>query len=208
MKALFIPAKLKSEIDKYEISKISKKLPKKIAVAYSIQYEDIALKIKNFLSKSHGITSFVQVLGCSKPNFSKGTQAVLLITDGKFHGISLALQTKLPIYILYKNRLTKISEQDIEILEKKQKASYLKFLNADKIGILISTKPGQQNLKKALETKNKIKNKKSYLFISNNIDVNEFENFGLDSWVNTACPRLDMESSRIINIKRIENVEE
>ena len=169
------------------------------------QYEDIALKIKDFLSKDHKITSFIQILGCSKPNFSKNTQAVLLITDGKFHGISLALQAKLPIYILYKNKLTKISEQDIEILEKKQKTSYLKFLNADKIGILISTKPGQQNLKKALETKNKIKNKKSYLFISNNIDVNEFENFGLNSWLNTACPRLDMESNKIINVDNIKS---
>ena len=106
---------------------------------------------------------------------------------------------------MYKNKLTKISEQDIEILEKKQKTSYLKFLNADKISILISTKPGQQNLKKALETKNKIKNKKSYLFISNNIDVNEFENFGLDSWVNTACPRLDMEDGRIINFDNLKS---
>ena len=202
MKTLFIPAKLKSEINKSEISKISKKLPKKIAIAYSVQYADIALKIKDFF---HKITSFIQVLGCSKPNFSKNTQAVLLITDGKFHGISLALQAKLPIYILYKNKLTKISEQDIEILEKKQKTSYLKFLNADKISILISTKPGQQNLKKALETKNKIKNKKSYLFISNNIDVNEFENFGLNSWLNTACPRLDMESNKIINVDNIKS---
>ena len=35
MKTLFIPSKLKSEVNKSEISKISRKLPKKIAVAYS-----------------------------------------------------------------------------------------------------------------------------------------------------------------------------
>ncbi|MCK4553158.1 diphthamide synthesis protein [Candidatus Pacearchaeota archaeon] len=48
-----------------------------------------------------------------------------------------------------------------------------------------------------------MKNKKSYLFISNNINTSEFENFGLDSWVNTACPRLDMEDNRIVNISKL-----
>lgn len=203
MKTILIPAKIKSKIDKSKILEISKKLPKNIAIAYSIQYKDIAIEIRNILSKNHKITKLIQVLGCSKPKFSKDTSAILLISDGKFHAISLAYETKLLVYILENNQLTKISERDIEILGKKQKASYLKFLNADKIGILVSTKPGQQNLKKALEFKKKLKNKISYLFISNNINVNEFENFGLNSWVNTACPRLDMEKSSIININRL-----
>lgn len=203
MKTLFIPAKIKSKANKPKILEISKKLPKNIAIAYSIQYKDIAFEIKDILSKTHKITKLVQVLGCSKPNFSKNTKAILLISSGKFHAIPLGIETKLPIYILEHNILRKISKQDIESFKKKQKASYLKFLNADKIGILVSTKPGQQNLKKALELKKKIKNKKSYLFISNTIDVNEFENFGLSSWVNTACPRLDMDHSSIINRDKI-----
>jgi len=88
-------------------------------------------------------------------------------------------------------------------LEKKQKASYVRFLNANKIGILISTKPGQENLKKALEFKKKQKLKKSYLFIANNIDGAEFENFPqIQSWVNTACPRLDM-NSNVVNLDKI-----
>jgi len=203
MKTLFIPAKLKSNINKSKILFISKKLPKNIAIAYSIQYQDTALEISHILSKEHEITKLTQVLGCSKPNFPKNTQAILLIGDGRFHATSLALETKLPIYILENNQLIKISEKEIEILKKKQKASYLKFLNADKIGILVSTKPGQQNLKKALELKRELKDKRAYLFITNTINVNEFENFGLDSWVNTACPRLDMEDVRIVNIDRI-----
>ena len=76
----------------------------------------------------------------------------------------------------------------------------MKYLNADKVGILISTKPGQQNLKKAIEFKKHLKNKTSYLFIANNINPNEFENFGILSWVNTACPKLDFDLP-IINIR-------
>ncbi len=218
MKTIFIPAKIKSKVNKSKILSLSKELPKEISIAYSIQYKDVAFEIKNILSfgsqrrangkftslsKTHKITKLIQVLGCSKPTFPKNTKAVLLISSGKFHAVSLAIESGLPIYTLEYNQLRKISEKDIESFKKKQKTSYLKFLHADKIGILVSTKSGQQNLKKAIDFKKKTKEKKSYLFISNDIDTREFENFGLNSWVNTACPRLDMNDSSVINVNRI-----
>jgi len=199
MKTIFIPAKYKSKVNKSKIKSLSKKLPKNIAIAYSIQYKDIAFEIKTLLSNN--TTRITQVLGCSKLKFPRNTQAILLIGSGRFHALSLAKETKLPIYILENNKLTKVSKQELELFERRQRASYVKFLNSEKIGVLVSTKPGQQNLKKALNFKKKSK-KQAYLFISNDINTNEFENFTLDCWVNTACPRLDMDSS-IINIDKI-----
>ena len=201
MKTLFIPAKIKFRLDEEKIKSLSKELPENLAIAYSIQYEDTAHKIQQILKNK--VTKVIQVLGCSKPSFSKNTKAILLISDGKFHAVSLAQETKLPVYLLENNQLTKISKNDIENLEKKQKAGYVKFLNADKVGILVSTKSGQQNLKQALDFKRKLKNKSSYLFICNNVDTSEFQNFGLDSWVNTACRRLDLENTSIVNIDKI-----
>ncbi len=201
MKTLFIKAKSKSKVNTKKIKGISTKLPKNIAVVYSIQFEDVAKKIREILSEKHRITCFMQVLGCSNPKFSKDTQAILLIGSGRFHAISLANNSLLPIYILEKNNLSKITEQDIIGLQKRKKASYSKFLHANKVGILISTKPGQNRLKKSLDIKNKLK-KKSYLFLSNNINTQEFENFPIASYINTACPRLDMDSS-IINMQDI-----
>jgi 2-(3-amino-3-carboxypropyl)histidine synthase len=199
MKMLFIPAKINQEINEEKISKLN--LPINIAIAYSIQYKEIALKIKNILSKNHKITSMVQVLGCSSPKFPRETKAIILVSSGKFHGISLAATTEIPVYILEQNEIKKISQEEVDLFHKRKKVSYLKFLNAEKVGILISTKPGQENLKKSLNLK--LKNKNSYLFISNNIDTKEFENFGINSWINTACPRLDFDSS-IINIQDLE----
>lgn len=203
MKTLFIHAKINFKVDKSRINSISKKLPKNIAIAYSIQYQEIAKEIKKILSKNHKITKFIQILGCSQPVFLKSTKAILLISSGKFHAISLAFETKIPVYVLEDNHLKKISKKEVEILEKKQKASYVKFLNSNKIGILVSTKPGQQNMKKALNLKKTIKDKNSYLFLCNNININEFENFEIDSWVNTACRRVDLDDSSIINITKI-----
>jgi len=202
MKTIFIPSKLKSKVNKSKILKISKELPKNIAIAYSIQYQSQAKEIKQLISKTHKITKFIQVLGCSQPKIQKNTKAILLIGDGKFHATSLAYETKLPVYILNRNKLEKISKDEIEILGKRQKTAYVKFLNSDKVGILISTKPGQENLRKALEFRKKLK-KPSYLFICNNINTDEFENFGLSSWVNTACPRMDMNTDSIINLSKL-----
>jgi len=198
MKTLFVPAKIHSDFNEKKIAELN--LPINIAIAYSIQYKEVAQKIKDILSKKHKITSMIQVLGCSSPKFSEETETILLVSSGKFHGISLAASTNLPVYILESNEMKKISNEEIESFNKRKKISYMKFLNAEKVGILISTKPGQENLKKALALK--LKNKSPYLFLGNNIDVKEFENFGINSWVNTACPRLDFDSS-IINLESL-----
>ncbi len=197
MKTLFIPATVNSEINLQKIKQL--KLPRKIAIAYSIQYKEIALEIKKILSENHNITSFIQVLGCSKPKF-KDTEAILLISSGEFHGISLEAESNIPVYVFESNNLRKISNEEINSFKKKKLASYIRYLNSEKIGILVSTKPGQENLNEALFLRSKLKNKNSYLFIVNEVNTREFENFpDVQSWVNTACPRLDFDAS-VINI--------
>jgi diphthamide biosynthesis enzyme Dph1/Dph2-like protein len=201
MKTLFIPAKIKSKIEKSKIINFSKKLPKNIGIAYSIQYKNTALEIKKILS-NHKITKFTQILGCSNIKFPKNTEAILVITSGMFHILSMALKNNLPVFRIEKDNIKKISREDIKKIRRKQKASYVNFLNSNRIGVLVSTKSGQQNLKKALEFSKKIK-KQSYIFIGNNLNINEFENYEIEHWVNTACPRLDVDSSKIINISQI-----
>ena len=82
----------------------------------------------------------------------------------------------------------------------RKKLFHIIYLNAKNVGILVSTKPGQQKITKAIELKEKLPNKRKYLFIGNELDTKEFENFQLDCWINSACPRMDMNSLSIINI--------
>ncbi len=192
MKTIFIPAKINSEVNARKIQSL--KLPENTAIAYSIQYKDIAKQICDILSKKYNITGLIQVLGCSKPKIPKDTDAILLISSGEFHAVSLAFETRLPIYILQSDKLRKISDEDVYAFEKQKLASYMKFLDSEKIGILISTKPGQENLKKAIDLRKKLKDKQSYLFLNNELDTRQFENFSeIQGWINTACPRLDFE---------------
>ena len=55
MKTLFIPAKSKSTVNKNKILDISKKLPKNLAIAYSIQFQEIANEIKDLVIEAESL---------------------------------------------------------------------------------------------------------------------------------------------------------
>jgi diphthamide biosynthesis enzyme Dph1/Dph2-like protein len=204
MKVLFIESKLKDlelNLDSNEISK----LPKKIFLAYSIQYKDLAIKLKELLQKNKiKVSNFKQVLGCS---IVKCKDPVLLVGSGKFHAINLYLQVP-KVFILEGNKISQTDSSEIEKLKNKRKAALLKFLSGKNIGILVSYKPGQKNFNLALKIKKYLikKGKNAYIFIGNNINVNEFENFNIDSWVNTACMGLSLDNPNIINYRELASV--
>ncbi|HKL23607.1 MAG TPA: diphthamide synthesis protein [Candidatus Nanoarchaeia archaeon] len=204
MKTLFVPVKLKNEPNYDSLKKLIGKIPeKKLALCFSNQFIDIAQKI---YKKFPGFVYKTQVLGCSNPKFPREVEGILIIGQGKFHSVSLAYESGLPTYILENNSIKKIKDEEIEKMEKREKGAYLGYLHAKKIGILVSTKPGQERMEKALEFKEKVKDKKVYIFISNDIDVSEFENFGIDFWVNTACPRMDLVDAPLINLEKLEKL--
>ena len=211
MKTLFIGAKVRKEPNYTKIANIvNKKIPeRKIAICYSNQFVSIAKKLPEFLNEKEVIQK-IQVLGCSNPKFLEGVEAILIIGQGKFHSVSLAYETKLPTYILEDETIEKISSEEVKKMEQKERGMYLKYLESKKIGILITNKPGQQRLKSALNYYKNLKNKnrkKGYLFIANDLNVNEFENFQIDCWINTACPRMDLTYGNILNLEKLRNLE-
>jgi len=103
MKVMFVEAKKNMSIDTDKID--FNILPPKILLAYSIQYKDIAEKIKKRLGKK--IVGFKQVLGCSK---LKASYPILLISSGRFHALQLALQDNV-VYILEENRIKKLENE-------------------------------------------------------------------------------------------------
>ena len=67
------------------------------------------------------------------------------------------------------------------------------FLNAERIGILVTIKPGQQYFLAAKKLKQDLesKGKKAYIFIDDTLDPSHYENYPfIEAWVNTACPRI------------------
>ncbi len=211
-KTLFIETKRKfknSEI-KYELLDSLK--GKTIALAATIQYIDLIPKVKSYLESKgkkviikQGAYHKGHVLGCNSSALDKSADTFLLITDGTFHAMNNAIQLQKEIYVFTTNTLNKINQKQINEHNKKTLTKQKKFLMANNIGLIVSTKHGQHQ-KSIHKIKEKIekKNKKVYVFESNNINTNEFENFPqIQMWVNTACFGLARDDMRIINLQDI-----
>lgn len=199
MKLLFIPAKAKVDLSGI-LKKI--KLKGKIGLVAAVQYVHTLEEVQKHVPDS---IIAGQVLGCNAEQPYKvrdKVDAFLYLGSGRFHPIAVAMITKKPTYIAnpITNEFSEISQKEIDDYQKKKKGKQLMFLSAKKVGILVSMKPIQQLYQKALELKNKLKDKESFIFVTNTFDASQFENFNdIDCWINTACPRI--EGKNIINLE-------
>ncbi len=199
MKLLFIPAQAKVNLDGI-LNKIN--LRGKIGLVAAVQYTHTLEELKKHIPNS---IIAGQVLGCNAEQPYKvkdKVDAFLYIGSGRFHPIAVAMITKKPTYIAnpITNEFSQISQKEIDDYQKKKKGKQLMFYSAKKVGILVSMKPIQQLYQKALELKSKLKDKESFIFVTNTFDASQFENFNdINCWINTACPRI--EGKNIINLE-------
>ena len=205
MKILHIPAKSNLEI-KIPASELKKqKLPKKIGLVTTIQHLHQLPALKKQLK---GAVAGGQILGCNVEAAEKikgKVDAFLFIGTGEFHPIAVALKTNKPVFVFnpVSQKLSKLDEQTIADFKQQRKGALLKFLHAKTVGILASTKHGQQRFAEARKLKQKLEkkqNKKCYIFVFDTLDFAQLENFPfIDCWLNTACPRIADGRSDIIN---------
>lgn len=206
MRTEFIPVKWEGNLQPV-LEKL--KLPKKVGLISNLQFLDHLKQVESYL-KEKGVETFNggQVLGCntSEPlKIDKEVDAYIFLGSGEFHPLEVLEKTKKPVFLVNPEtqNITKVTEEDLENYNKKKKTLLTKFLMEEKIGIIVSTKPGQQILRTAIEFKNKLKqhDKQPYIFLTN--EINNLENFSdIKIWVNTACPRY--EQSNVLNLADIE----
>ena len=99
-------------------------------------------------------------MGCRQDEAEKIKDKVngfLYIGSGYFHPIGLHLKTKKPVLIFNPtdNTLKPLEQAQVKNFLKQKKAAKLTFLNANKVGVLVSTKTGQNNIEKAIKLKNR-----------------------------------------------------
>ncbi len=181
---------------------VVKKLPKKVGIVASIQF---ANQITDIVRQIPGSVAGGQVLGCNAAMALKlagKVDAFLFVGSGVFHPINVALQAKKPVFCFNPctSEFRELDKKEVLSYEKARKGAVLKFLAAKTVGIIVSTKPGQKNLQRALQLKKK-GDKEYFIFACDTFDFRYLEDFKfIDCWVNTACPRLDDKKSGIVNI--------
>jgi 2-(3-amino-3-carboxypropyl)histidine synthase len=202
METMFIEAR--SELDIVPPQKNLDLLPKTIGLVTTVQHVHKIAELKTLLEKGGKKVHLLkgshskydgQALGCDlfslKP--SKDIEAFLYIGTGEFHPKQLLMLEKKPVFIYNpeSKRFYQLDKKEIEQLEKCKKGALLRFHSSSKIGVLITIKPGQQNLAAALKLKEKYKDKEFFFLIADTFDFGSLENFPfIECYVNTACPRI------------------
>ena len=223
MKIMMVEGRYTGNID---LSKLDTGiLPRKIGLATTVQFLNHADEIRDFLAMS-GKEVFIgkirqkyegQLLGCDQGGAEKikdEVDAFLYVGTGVFHplGIAINIDKEVFCYDPIHAIMSKIDSEQVKKYNAKRKGAYLKFLEADEIGILVSLKPGQNNFKKAVELKKQLKDKNGYIFAFDTLDFNQIENFPfMQCWVNTACNRILDDYSKfpklLVDLSDIENME-
>ncbi|MCX6688915.1 MAG: diphthamide biosynthesis enzyme Dph2 [Methanoregula sp.] len=148
---------------------------------------------------SNGITVYVargssrtpyrgQVLGCSF-NAAKvpGSGMVLFVGTGLFHAIGIAIATRLQVIAL--DPLTGTAQEvSGNTLLRRRFAVMEKAREAQNVGIIVSTKSGQQRM--ALAQHLCSLSPHATIITMREVSPDELLNLGFDCYVNTACPRL------------------
>ena len=212
MKQLFIEAKSNIKIEQ-ALKRSLKLLPKKVGIATTAQHKHLLKQAESFLNKNN-IKSVIagQVLGCNANSAKKikdKVDAFLYIGSGRFHPIRIALETEKKVIMAnpFTNEAKILEQEEILKVQKQQKGALLKFLTSNHIGLLVSTKPGQNHLNQAIKLKEKLKDKNCYIFLADTINPEEFQNFPfIESWVNTACPRFADEKKGVLNYENLKEV--
>ena len=147
------------------------------------------------------------VLGCWTKNADKianRIDAFLFIGSGLFH--PMAIKGK-PVYVLDIEK-SKIEKSDSNLFEKKRFAKIYKCREAKTFGIILSSKPGQRDIKKAFWAKKILekKDKKAFVLIMSEISDRNLMGMKFDAYINTACPRIceDNFSRPMINAEDVD----
>ena len=142
-----------------------------------------------------------QVIGCNYSNtktIAEQVDAFLFIGGGMFHALGITLGTSKPTIIAdpYDNRAYSITDQAQRLL-KQRFASIQEAANARSFGILVGLKPGQKHIDSALRVKALAEKngREAFVLAVRELTPETLLEFpSIDAYVNTACPRISLDT--------------
>jgi 2-(3-amino-3-carboxypropyl)histidine synthase len=184
---------------------------RKIGLATTVQHVQTLDEVREILTR-RGKTVVIgdtgrlsypgQVIGCDYSNavsIAKDVEAFLFIGGGQFHAIGVALSTSKPTVVAdpYDDTATSVDAEAQRIL--KQRWAYVQEAKKAKtFAVLVGLKPGQKRLEEASHLKEKLEQqgKTAYLLALKEITPEALMEFpSIDTFVNTACPRISLDDA-------------
>ncbi len=225
VKTIFIPCRAQADVKLVVESILENVDYEKLGLVTTAQYVHQLDEIREKLERggktvmiSAGRPNPGQIIGCdarAAGGDSRGTAAepdcYVYLGTGRFHPLRVAEETGKPVYAVKPSgELEKISEKELMKCAKIRAARMDGFKRAEKVGIIVSAKPGQSRMGKAIELRKKLeREKQTFIFIANEIKPDYFTGYDIDAWVNTACLRIgeDAFEKPVVDISEIERTE-
>ena len=198
------------EVLKRKVSLIKEKRIGLVAALQHVREIDPAAQI--LLQQGHEVkvgepgrrTEFPgQVLGCdftAAKRVAQEVDAFLYLGGGNFHplGVSLATGKKVWVADPYRDELRDVSKLTRQTLAVRF-AKIERAKGAEKIGIIVSTKPGQRRMKQALRWSRLLEERGivSTILSSDELDPSRLISYQVDAFLNLACPRMAVEDAEL-----------
>ncbi|MFQ5980591.1 MAG: diphthamide biosynthesis enzyme Dph2 [Candidatus Heimdallarchaeota archaeon] len=157
-----------------------------------------------------------QILGCDIGLFGgslmEKIQGTVFLGGGRFHALAILRKTKKPVLVAdpYLRRVEILDANDLQKFYRKRYAAVNKIIEAEKVGILVSTKTGQYNEKLVQQAQKWLEDHgKSFLIVLvSTVLPQHLTNFHVDGWISTLCPRVALDDaeqyfSPIINLDEL-----
>ncbi len=186
----------------FDIDVLKNALPllkgKTVCLVTTVQHVHLLPGMTTFLH-SQGIEAHVadgstrtpfpgQVLGCSFTAAKvPGIDEILFVGTGRFHAMGIAIAARKCVVAL--DPLTGTAQEvSGDTLLRRRFAVIEKARTAQSVGIIVSTKSGQQRM--ALAQRLLTLSPKTAIVLMREVSPDELLNLGFGCYVNTACPRL------------------
>ena len=170
------------------------------------QYMDRADKAREFLeSKGYEVvdgktglrtTEEGQVLGCdagAAHNISHKVDAFVFLGSGHFHPSQVSEAGK-KVYVVdpYQEHIWVEPANSLDDETRAEHARVIKHKDKKKWGIVTSSKKGQNYMRAVEIAKEKLEkhDKDVYIFVEDRIFESDYKGYGIDIYVNCACPRM------------------
>lgn len=198
----------------------------KIGLVGVTQYMDRAEKAREFLQEKgyevvEGTTGLRttepgQVLGCdagAAHNVSHKVDAFVFLGSGEFHPSQVS-ETGKKVYVVdpYERHIWIEEPNSLDDEMKAEYARVIKHKDKKKWGIVTSSKKGQNYLRAAEIAREKLEEhgKDVYLFVEDRIFEPDYKGYGIDIYVNCACPRMtkDWQDMAFVSTKALQMLDE
>ena len=198
----------------------------KLGLVGVTQYMDRADKARSYLEDNgkdvvDGTTGIRttepgQVLGCdagAAHNIAEKVEAFVFLGSGEFHPSQVS-ETGKKVYVVdpYEKKIWVEPPNSLDNEMQAEYARVLKYKEEDKWGIITSSKKGQ-NYKQAVEiVKDRLERhgKDVYVFVEDRIFESDYKGYGIDVYVNCACPRMtkDFQDLAFVSPEALKALEE